>query len=102
LPCLATGSPAAAATNATAVEMLIDPDESPYPTRCEPIGGPPEDAVKFSYYGWQDKSGDVWLDLASTLLKEGLARVAEGAFPERDEYLQYEQQAREQRIGIWA
>ena len=29
LPCLATGSPAAAATKATAVETLIDPDPSP-------------------------------------------------------------------------
>jgi hypothetical protein len=29
--------------------------------------------AKLSYYGWQDKSGDVWLDLATVLVEEGVA-----------------------------
>ncbi len=44
-------------------------------------------------FGWQDKSGDVWLDVANVLLKERLARVAPGDFPEREEYLGYEREA---------
>ncbi|MBI3179102.1 MAG: hypothetical protein HYZ27_05535 [Deltaproteobacteria bacterium] len=42
------------------------------------------------YFAWQDKSGDVWQDLAVTLLDAGLARVARGEFLGRDEYLRHE------------
>jgi hypothetical protein len=28
---------------------------------------------RLSYYGWQDKSGDVWLDLATLLVEDGVA-----------------------------
>jgi Staphylococcal nuclease homologue len=58
--------------------------------------------AKLLYYGWQDKSGDVWLDLGLTLVDEGLARVSEAPFPERNEYLQHERKARSRRKGIWA
>jgi hypothetical protein len=57
--------------------------------------------VQFWYYGWQDKSGEVWLDLAMTLIEEGLVRVATGDFPERDEYLRHQQRARSSGLGIW-
>jgi endonuclease YncB( thermonuclease family) len=70
--------------------------------RCTPPTAQSGDTAKLYYFGWQDKSGDVWLDLAATLLEEGLVRVGNGSFPEREEYLQYEHQARDQRIGIWA
>jgi len=45
-------------------------------------------------YGWHDKSGDVWIDLALVLLDEGVARVAGGEFPEREEYLRHERERR--------
>ena len=32
--------------------------------------------VAIRYFGWHDKSGDVWLDLATTLVERGLARPA--------------------------
>jgi endonuclease YncB( thermonuclease family) len=53
--------------------------------------GPPR--VKFFYYGWQDKSGGVWLDLALMLIDEGLVKVAPEDFSEREEYLKHEQAA---------
>lgn len=53
-------------------------------------------------YGWQDKSGDVWIDLANILLEEGLVDVADGEFPERDEYLKQKQRAQVLGKGIWA
>ncbi len=31
--------------------------------------------VAIRYFGWHDKSGDVWLDLATTLVERGLARA---------------------------
>jgi len=34
--------------------------------------------VSISVYGWQDKSGDVWLDLATLLLDEGAAHADPG------------------------
>ena len=43
--------------------------------------------AQIHYYGWQDKSGDVWEDLAITLLDRGVVRVAAAPFPERAEYL---------------
>ena len=58
--------------------------------------------VKILYLGWQDKSGDVWIDLATTLLHEGIVKVADGKFSEKEEYLQNENEARNKGIGIWA
>lgn len=75
---------------------------SPRPLRCTPVIAESGDAARFYYFGWQDKSGDVWLDLAATLLQEGLVRAGNGSFPEREEYLQHEREAHDQRIGIWA
>jgi len=34
--------------------------------------------ASLKYYGWHDKSGDVWLDLATLLVEQGVARVAPG------------------------
>lgn len=31
------------------------------------------------YFGWQDKSGDVWLDLAQTVLEQGVVRPPENS-----------------------
>lgn len=53
-------------------------------------------------FGWHDKSGDVWVDVASVLLKEGLARVAVGEFPQRKEYLDCEREARSSGKGLWS
>jgi len=58
-------------------------------------------SAKLLYYGWQDKTGDVWLDLSLTLLEEGLAKVASFEFPERIEYLIQEDKARSNSVGIW-
>lgn len=62
------------------------------PLRCLVRGFSEADKVtaQLFYFGWQDKSGDVWLDLAPVLLREGFARVASGDFPEREQYLRYE------------
>jgi hypothetical protein len=67
------------------------------PLRCviRSIGPAGQVSAKLFYYGWQDKSGDVWQDLALALLDQGLARVAPGDFPERDEYLKHEQLGRQ-------
>jgi endonuclease YncB( thermonuclease family) len=54
------------------------------------------------YLAWRDKSGDVWEDLAVTLLDRGLARVAPGDFAEREQYLSRERAARSARRGVWA
>jgi len=69
--------------------------------RCEPAAVASPGSAQFFYLAWQDKSGDVWLDLAQTLLEEGLVRVAADPFPERKQYQQYERRARDQRLGIW-
>ncbi len=45
--------------------------------------------LQFFYYAMQDKSGDVWEDLALTLLEQGVARVSDEQFAERDEYLRH-------------
>jgi hypothetical protein len=42
--------------------------------------------AQFLYFAWQDKSGDVWEDLAITLLDQGVVRVSDEQFPERAEY----------------
>jgi hypothetical protein len=55
--------------------------------------------VKLFYLGWHDKSGDVWLDLALTLIDEGVVRVVAEQFPEREEYLRHEREARSRQKG---
>jgi endonuclease YncB( thermonuclease family) len=52
--------------------------------------------AKLLYFGWHDKSGDVWLDLALALLDEGVARVADVQFPTREEYLGHEREEQSQ------
>ena len=66
------------------------------PVRCSVRSVTPTDRVRarLSCYGWQDKSGDVWVDLALVLLEEGVVRVAAGEFPEREEYMRHESEAR--------
>lgn len=65
------------------------------PLRCIVRSVSPEGRVhaKLLCFGWHDKSGDVWFDLALVLLDEGLVSVAAGEFPEHEEYLQHEQEA---------
>jgi endonuclease YncB( thermonuclease family) len=57
--------------------------------------------VQVITFGWQDKSGDVWIDLATNLLNQGCVRVANAEFSDRKEYLQFETEAKTARIGIW-
>jgi endonuclease YncB( thermonuclease family) len=66
------------------------------PLRCEIASMPQKGRIcgRLFYFGWQDKSGDVWKDVAQILLEQGLAKVVTGDFPEREEYLQYERNAR--------
>lgn len=42
------------------------------------------------YFAWRDKTGEVWEDLALSLVREGVARVALHDFPERAEYLRHQ------------
>ena len=65
------------------------------PLRCIQISSVTsgETHVKLYRFGWQDKSGDVWMDLCVDLIDEGLARVSSDDFMERDEYLQHEEKA---------
>ena len=70
--------------------------------RCvtiEPDRQPP--ALTISYLAAKDKSGDIWLDLATLLVEEGAARVAEGTFAERESLLAAEAKARARGAGIW-
>jgi len=39
-------------------------------------------SARVSCYGWQDKSGDVWLDLATVLIEEGVARPVQPGQPQ--------------------
>jgi endonuclease YncB( thermonuclease family) len=57
---------------------------------------------RYHYLAWQDKTGDVWRDLAKLLIDQGAARVAAGQFAEREEYLRAENAARAARRGLWA
>jgi endonuclease YncB( thermonuclease family) len=68
------------------------------PPRCELRA---RDELVVDVFGWQDKSGDVWEDLATVLVDMGLATVAPGAFPGRDELLRHEQAARAAHRGPW-
>jgi hypothetical protein len=45
------------------------------PLLCELQGrtGEGRPVVRVRYFAWQDKSGDVWLDLAETLVRERVA-----------------------------
>jgi hypothetical protein len=48
------------------------------PMRCR-VGGRFSEGVvhtEIVYFGWQDKSGAVWLDLAAALVEHGFARPA--------------------------
>jgi hypothetical protein len=48
------------------------------PLRCD-VRGTSKDGrlrARVFYFAWQDKSGDVWQDLAITLLDQGLGRVS--------------------------
>jgi hypothetical protein len=51
------------------------------PMRCDVIGRTAAGRARATvhYFAWQDKSGDVWLDLATTLVEQGLARPAESS-----------------------
>lgn len=62
------------------------------PLHCKVITklSPSRVRAQLFYFAWQDKSGDVWLDVAQILLEEGLAKVAAYEFPERAEYLAFE------------
>jgi hypothetical protein len=61
------------------------------PIRCEVQSEQPGTGIraKIFYYGWQDKTGDVWQDLAILLLEEGAVEVAEEDFPEKETYRQH-------------
>jgi hypothetical protein len=72
------------------------------PLRCDPVTANDPPLVRLSYLAWQDQSGPVWRDLATVLLAEGAARVAAQPFPERDDYLRAEADARSRGAGIWA
>jgi hypothetical protein len=62
-----------------------------HPLRCTVrTTGPGMPRAQFLYFAWQDKTGDVWQDLAVTLLEHGIVRVADGDFPERADYLRHE------------
>jgi len=61
----------------------------------------PESSATVEYMAWRDKSGDVWQDLGLSLIDEGLARVAPGDFPRRDEYAERERKAKAARRGLW-
>lgn len=65
------------------------------PLRCRLHIMPPENnwQAQLFYFAWQDKSGDVWLDLSQILLEEGVAQVTSADFPERDQYLKWQSAA---------
>lgn len=50
------------------------------PMLCRVVGHTLSGRVraKIHYFGWQDKSGDVWLDLATTLIEQGFAHPVNG------------------------
>ena len=52
----------------------------PKAMRCRVVGRTQTDRVRAEvlYFAWQDKSGDVWINLATTLVEQGLARPVEG------------------------
>ena len=68
---------------------------------CQVVAEEALASVRLSYLAWQDKSGDVWKDVAAMLLAQGVVTTAPGAFPGREEYEREEESARRQAIGIW-
>jgi hypothetical protein len=62
------------------------------PLRCDvrAVGPDGRWRARIAYFAWQDKSGDIWEDLALTLLDQGVARVSDEEFPEREEYLRHQ------------
>jgi hypothetical protein len=62
------------------------------PLRCDvrAVGPDGRWRARIAYFAWQDKSGDVWESLALTLLDQGVVRVSEEEFPEREEYLRHQ------------
>ena len=58
-------------------------------------------SLRISYLAAKDKSGDIWLDLATLLVEEGAARVARGTFSDREVLLAAEAGARARGLGIW-
>jgi hypothetical protein len=51
----------------------------PQPMHCDVVGHTASGRALATvhYFAWQDKSGDVWLDLATTLVEQRLAQPAE-------------------------
>jgi endonuclease YncB( thermonuclease family) len=91
---------AASAAN-TLIQRLRQPPAS---VRCTVA---PEDVASalpatIEYLAWRDKSGDVWKDLAATLLEQGLARVVPQEAPDVEGYRARERKAREARRGLWS
>jgi hypothetical protein len=75
---------------------------APSPLRCELVHGGSPASVRLRYLAWHDKSGEVWRDLAITLLGHGLAVTSAESFPDRPDYLRQEEDARRRAVGIWA
>jgi hypothetical protein len=65
------------------------------PLRCEvrAVASDGRARARIDYFAWQDKSGQVWEDLALTLLDQGVVRVSDETYPERDEYLRQQRPA---------
>jgi Domain of unknown function (DUF4157) len=84
------------------VELIARLRDKVTPVRCRIAIRTATEEVTASvrYLAWRDKSGDVWEDLAATLLDRGLARVAPGNFPEREQYLSRERAARTAACGL--
>ena len=57
--------------------------------QCTVLAPGPPPRARFLYLAWRDKSGDVWQDLALTLLGQGAARVSGETFPERGDYVRH-------------
>jgi hypothetical protein len=90
---------------ASGVNTLIERlDRPPTGVRCTvaaaDAGAAPPATIE--YLAWHDKSGDVWKDLAATLLEQGLARVVPQDAPDVEDYVARERKARSARRGLWA
>lgn len=77
------------------------------PARCSaaPAAWPPTNVpapVTIEYVAWRDKSGEVWEDLAGTLLDEGLARAAPGGAADGEAYRAREREAQAAGRGLWS